>query len=159
MTRGGKQKGGAPQQALELRLLIQRFVRDWGLLDQDLTPCGQPVSTSHGHALMFLLERAGHARLPTQKELALELGIDKSNVARLCQRMEAAGHVVQSRCEDDARARNLRLTTKGLKVAKEVSDASELRFVELYEGIPSSQRTQLLSALRSLVDAARELRS
>src|SRR4051812_48217696 len=75
----------------ELRRSIQTFVRSFGLLAANETPCGKPLATSHAHALMFLFECAREDRLPTQQELGRALGIDKSNVARLCRRMENAG--------------------------------------------------------------------
>ncbi|MFI5120293.1 MAG: MarR family winged helix-turn-helix transcriptional regulator, partial [Thermoanaerobaculia bacterium] len=96
-------------EATRLRLLIQTFIRSSGLLAGDQTPCGHPVAVSHAHALMVLLETARKARPVTQRELGQALGIDKSNVARLCRRMESAGHLVQSRSKDDGRARLLAL--------------------------------------------------
>jgi hypothetical protein len=44
---------------------------------------------------MFLLARSGDATPPTQQALGEALGIDKSNVARLCGKMERQGHITQ----------------------------------------------------------------
>src|ERR1039457_1643788 len=96
----------------DLRRLIQTFIRSIGLLAGDQTPCGQPLAVSHAHALMVLLEATREDNRLTQRELGQVLGIDKSNVARLCRRMESAGHVVQSRSADDGRARLLSLTDR-----------------------------------------------
>jgi DNA-binding MarR family transcriptional regulator len=44
---------------------------------------------------------------PTQQDLGKTLGIDKSNVARLCARMQADRLITQERCSEDGRARRL----------------------------------------------------
>src|SRR4051794_33355373 len=84
-----------------LRALVQHFVRRFGLLVTRETPCGLPVSTSYAHALMVVLERGQRKERTSQADLAALLGIDKSNVARLCARMETAGHVIQERAPED----------------------------------------------------------
>ena len=93
--------------AERLRTLVQTFVRRFGLLLGDHTPCGQPISVSHAHALMLLASRS---EATSQSELGRLLGIDKSNVTRLCSRMEKLGHVRQSRAPTDRRSRLVRIT-------------------------------------------------
>jgi hypothetical protein len=44
-------------EAERFRGLVQQFVRSFGLLVATQTPCGHPISVSHAHALMVLLER------------------------------------------------------------------------------------------------------
>jgi DNA-binding MarR family transcriptional regulator len=79
--------GTRPRQndADALRTLVQQFVRQFGLLAESETPCGQPLHTSHAHALMILLhaDKAGIH----QAALARQLGIDKSNASRLVHRL------------------------------------------------------------------------
>ena len=111
-----------------LRELVQSFVRSFGLLVTRETPCGQPISPSYAHALMVLLERARDRRETSQADLALVLGIDKSNVTRLCSRMEAADHVLQARAPNDGRSRLLTLTVRGQRLAHRVERASHDRF-------------------------------
>lgn len=137
----------------ELRRSVQTFVRSFGLLAASETPCGQPIATSHAHALMFLRECACEDARPTQQELGRALGIDKSNVARLCRRMEAAGHLKQDRCEEDGRARLLRLTARGARLAEQVEEASRARFAGVMRAIPADARSALLTSLRALNDA------
>ncbi len=139
----------APDDAERLRRLVQSFVRRFGLLLEGQTPCGQPVSTSHAHALMFLLE-AGQAR---QNELGSALGIDKSNVTRLCAQMEAKGHVEQTRAPEDGRARLVSLTARGRRLAESVRHSSKRRFAEVLERIPPGRRRAVLAGLAAL-DAA-----
>ena len=133
-----------------LRGLIQTFIRSAGLLAGDQTPCGHPVAVSHAHALMVLLETARTGNHMSQRELGQALGIDKSNVARLCRRMEGAGHLVQSRSADDGRARILSLTARGTRLAKDVERSSGDRYESLMSAIPERSRAGVLSSLSCL---------
>jgi DNA-binding MarR family transcriptional regulator len=137
----------------DLRRLIQTFIRSAGLLAGDQTPCGHPVAVSHAHALMVLLETARNGEHASQRELGQALGIDKSNVTRLCRRMESAGHLVQSRSADDGRARLLSLTTRGTRLAKNVERSSRERFRRLMSAIPRRSRAGVLSSLACLNQA------
>jgi len=137
----------------DLRGLIQTFIRSIGLLAGDRTPCGQPLAVSHAHALMILLEAAREDDRLTQRELGQVLGIDKSNVARLCGRMESAGHVDQSRSADDGRARLLSLTAVGKRLATNVERSSRDRFRLLVSAIPRKSRAGVLSSLACLNQA------
>jgi DNA-binding MarR family transcriptional regulator len=130
-------------------------VRDFGLLTQDATPCGRPLTTSHAHALMVLLDEG---RSLSQKELADELGLDKSNVTRLCQKMEAEGQIEQVRHEQDARVRLLTLTARGAKLAREVEQASKERFATLLKAVPAAERARVFEGLALLSRAVRTLR-
>jgi len=133
-----------------LRSHIQRFVRSFGLLASDRTPCGKPLAVSHAHALMALAEHAREGSRMTQQALGRVLGIDKSNVARLCSRMERAGHVAQERSPVDGRARLISLTRAGVRVAETVGQASQERFRRVLEAVPPEFREDLLSALDRL---------
>lgn len=134
----------------ELRQLIQAFVRAFGLLTTDETPCGQALPTSHAHALMFLLDSAREGTLPTQQALGRALGIDKSNVARLARRMESAGHLAQDRSKEDGRARLLRLTARGKRLAEQVELASGERYASVMSAVPIVARSTLFESLATL---------
>jgi DNA-binding MarR family transcriptional regulator len=135
---------------------VQTFVRDFGLLAQDATPCGKPLATSHAHALMILLDET---RTLSQKDLADELGLDKSNVTRLCQKMEAEGQIEQVRGEEDARVRRLKLTSRGAKLAREIEQSSKDRFASLLKAVPAAERARVFEGLELLSRAVRTLRS
>jgi DNA-binding MarR family transcriptional regulator len=137
-------------EAERLRASVQTFVRRFGLLLQAQTPCGQPLPASHAHALMLLL---GAGRAVRQNELGAALGIDKSNVARLCAQMERKGHVKQEPDAQDRRARLVSLTAKGQRVGLEVKRASERRFVELLSRIPAARQSVVFAGLAALNDA------
>lgn len=137
----------------ELRSLLQRLFRRFGLVAGNVTPCGKPLSLAHAHALMVL---ALHEEL-SQQVLARELCIDKSNVARLCARMSEDGHVQQRTSDSDARSRLVSLTARGQRLAREVEAASRGRFTDLLQGIPAEHRRAVLVGLTHLVAAMEQL--
>jgi len=139
-----------PSDANQLRSSVQTFVRRFGLLLQDQTPCGQPLPTSHAHALMLLIAAGRPVR---QNELGAQLGIDKSNVARLCAQMEEKRHVRQEPDTEDRRARRVSLTAKGERVGREVKQASDRRFEELLSRIPAAKQTAVFAGLAALNEA------
>ena len=142
-----------------LRFLVQQFIRSFGLLASERTPCGMPLATSHAHALVVLLEHARKGAQVTQQQLGLALGIDKSNVTRLCAKMERAGHLVQSRSPTDGRARVLALTAKGQGLAERAETSSRTRFAQLLAALPARARVNVLDSLAALNGAVRAVRS
>ena len=147
VARSGEARGRAD--AAALRELVQGFVRRFGLLAGERTPCGQPLAVSHAHALLVMLDRAARGA-QTQQALGRALGIDKSNVARLCRKMESAGHLVQGRSVEDGRARLLSLTEAGVRVARGVEEASRARFAAVMAALAPGERGAVLAALRAL---------
>lgn len=140
-----------------LRTSVHRFVKAFGLLATDRTPCGTPVPLSCAYALVHLLEAGRRGEEPTQQELAHVLCVDKSNVARLCAKMERDGFARQRRSEHDGRSRRLTLTAKGKRLAERVESSSHARFARLLDAVPSHTRTTLLPALEALATAATQL--
>jgi DNA-binding MarR family transcriptional regulator len=145
--------GARTAAARELQVSVQAFVRSFGLLVTKQTPCGQPVSPSIAHALMAILDREEAGTLTYQHELAELLGLDRSSIARLCARLEADGRLKQEPAPDDARARLLRLTASGQRMASNIRAASLERFARIVEAIPPSKRSPLLDALKVLTAA------
>jgi DNA-binding MarR family transcriptional regulator len=139
--------------AQDLQVSVQAFVRSFGLLVTKQTPCGQPVSPSIAHALMALLDREEACVATYQHELAELLGLDRSSIARLCSRLEADGRLKQEPAPDDARARLLRLTASGQRMAGKIRVASQERFTRIVDAIPASKRPQLLDAMKLLTAA------
>lgn len=139
-----------PEAARELQVAVQTFVRNFGLLVTKQTPCGQPVSPSYAHALMLLLEREAGGFTTTQSELAAELGLDKSSIARLCARLEADERMTQQRVELDGRSRQLTLTAPGRKMATNIQSASLRRFRQVVDALPRAKRRAVLESLELL---------
>jgi DNA-binding MarR family transcriptional regulator len=141
----------AEQQDVEqIRALVQQFVRRFGLIVARRTPCGFPVSPSYAHALMLLHRRSREGQTTLQTDLAGTLGIDKSNVARLCERMVKAGHAVQTVPAEDGRSRAVALTAKGIRLAERIEIGSRDRFAALTASIPQQRRGAVIAALADL---------
>ncbi|MBX3184962.1 MAG: winged helix-turn-helix transcriptional regulator [Polyangiaceae bacterium] len=104
---------------------------------------------AHAHALMVLLARGELS----QQALGAELGIDKSNVARLCAKMVREEQARQRASKLDGRSRLVSLTARGVRLAQRVEGASRARFASLLEGIPSGRRADVIAALEHLVSA------
>ena len=153
---GGRHAATA-EDGKELRAAVQALVRGLGLLSSDRTPWGERLTISHAHALLILLECSQRGYKPTQHDLGKTLGIDKSNVARLCARMEAARLLTQERCREDGRARRLTPTEKGLQLAIRVEGASGNLFTAVMTVIPPHARDGVVSALEALDVAVREV--
>ena len=134
----------------EFRTLLQTFIRRFGLLGGDQTPCGKPLPPSDAHALMCL-RSAGEDGL-LQTALVEQLALDKSSVSRLVARLTEGGHVTAATAPD-ARARPIRLTRKGMKLAAEINEASHARFTTLLELVPARRRASRMTARHDLVDA------
>lgn len=143
--------------ARELQVSVQAFVRSFGLLVTKQTPCGQPISPSVAHALMSLLDREEAGVATYQHELAALLGLDRSSIARLCSRLEADGKLEQEAGPDDARARLLRLTASGQRMAGNIRTASLARFTRIVAAIPDAKRRPVLDSLKVLTAAVQTL--
>jgi DNA-binding MarR family transcriptional regulator len=134
----------------DFRALLQAFVRQFGLLSSDRTPCGKPVAPSDAHALMILRE-GGDPGLP-QASLAQSLGVDKSTASRLVARLTESGHLAAAD-SDDGRVRAVRLTKKGVRLAEEIDQASRARFAALLDRVPAERRARVVDSLRDVVAA------
>lgn len=104
-----------------LRDALHRLIVAQGALDTVSRPCGATIALPHAYALLAL--RGGPLRV---SDLAARLRIDRSNVSRLCARMEAAGEITRARDPADGRAWRLQLTPAGERAAEAV-DASSAR--------------------------------
>lgn len=144
--------------ATALRALVQQFVREFGLLNESATPCGQPLHTSHAHALMILRDAGGIG--VHQAVLARRLRIDKSNASRLVQQLAKKGHVkITTAPDEDARIKRVGLTAKGARLAASVEQSSRHRFADLLAAIGPSHRNAVLEGLELLTQALERSRS
>jgi DNA-binding MarR family transcriptional regulator len=141
----------------EFRSLLQEFIRGFGLLAADRTPCGKPLASSDAHALMVLLATEQEGMLPSA--LAAQLGVDKSTATRVVTRLTDAGQIASAPSTDDARARPIKLTKKGTRIATEVQVASRERFARLLEHVSPRLRGDVVDSLRELVSALKRMTS
>jgi DNA-binding MarR family transcriptional regulator len=121
--------------ARRLRDAVRHLVVAHGALEETRRPCGVELSIPHAYALLELLHRGEPM---TVTELASNLVIDRTNVSRLCARMEEAGHLAREPHPEDRRAIALRLTARGKKVAHAVDEQSAGHFDRLAKRLGGS---------------------
>lgn len=137
--------------AQRLQARIAAFVREFGLLQPDQTPCGQPISVSMAHALSDLLEADGLS----QTELAARLRLEKSTVSRLVAELRRRGWIERTRDQRDGRVARLFLTAEGRAQAGRLQAARAAKFGQLAGRLSDSDRATVEHALEALVRALR----
>ncbi len=140
------------QEADTAQEALMRFVRNFGLLQPDRTPCGQPLPVSEAHA-MVEIAREGRIR---QVELARRLRLEKSTVSRLVTNLTGRGWVRRDAADDDGRGVLLVLTDAGAIAAARQAEARRDRLTALLERIPDDQRAAVVRALHILAEATVE---
>ncbi len=124
-------------EAVALRAALRRLLITHGTLDEVRRPCGASLSMPHAWALQTLLEQ----KTMTVKALAKTLNIDRSNVSRLCARMEAQSEILRSRDPNDSRARLISLTPKGRELAQCIEASSTAYFQRVLQQMKGSGPT------------------
>lgn len=141
----------------QLAAVFIGFVRAFGLLRADVTPCGQQVSISTAHALCELAE----GQLLHQKALAARLGLTTSATSRLVDQLEAKGWATRNEDPNstDSRVRLITLTEEGQSAAERILEARALRFEQLLDAIPTDDRAAVIHALQLLRNATNAIDS
>jgi DNA-binding MarR family transcriptional regulator len=134
---------------IELRERVQAFVRSFGLLNQERTPCGRPLPTSHAHALQVL----GQEQPITQQVLAERLRLDKSTTSRLITQLGERGWVERGPNPANRREVRLSLTPAGQGALESILQASADRYRAMLGRIPPEKRAGVLEALDVLTAA------
>ena len=124
-------------------------------LDGERRPCGAPMSAAHAHALLTLREATAPMSISA---LARTVNIDRTNVSRLCARMEELGEVERSAHPSDGRSRLIVLTTRGQKLAAHVDTTSAQHFEAVVEAL-GEHTPGVLDALTRLADALQRIES
>ncbi len=132
-----------------LRDAVRHLVVAHGALEEARRPCGTPLSIPHAYALLELLQHDGPM---TVSELAERLAIDRTNVSRLCARMETSGEVTREPHPHDGRAVSLHLTSHGRKLARSVDTSSARHFEALAQRLGPSLG-HVVEALQALIRA------
>ena len=136
----------APRQ---LRDALRRLIVAHSTLDDARRPCGASLSMPHAWALLELFADGPM----TVSALAERLNIDRTNVSRLVDRMVDAGEAVRTPHPDDGRARLVRLTASGARLAAAVDASSAEHFATVVERLGdsgTSRSVDVLDALTSL---------
>lgn len=134
----------------ELRELLHSLTRYFDACERHQTQEGESVPSSYAQALMVLLDFQNKQMIPTLTDLVELLDIDKSNVTRLCQRMNESGHVDLTRDERDRRAKRVELTSSGVELAEFIQNASQERYEQVLSYFENSERQALFENLMRL---------
>ncbi len=149
MTETASPNAGVDQDAEKLQEQVIAFIRSFGLLRPDTTPCGQPLSVSEAHALRDLSRLDGCS----QTDLGNVLHLEKSTVSRLVNQLKTRGWVECDRDPDDRRVVRVRLTGQGRRVAGQVAASRSAYFARIVEGIPPAERETVITAFETVVKA------
>ncbi len=139
-------------QARALREALRYLVVAHGAQEPQRRPCGAALSLPHAYALLELLQNNGTL---TVTELAARLNIDRTNVSRLCARMEGEGQLTRTPDPRDRRARRLELTLKGHRLAQQIDISSAQHFQTLLQHLDADSHSvvQALNQLRAAMEA------
>ena len=133
---------------LELRSNVQKFVRLFGLLEQNVTPCGFPLSVSQVFALQELEKGT-----MSVTELASRLELERSSVSRLVDELVKGEFVSRSINEANRREMVLSLTEKGMRTIQQVRQQS-LRFYQSVLGsLSNTDQTLIIDGFKKFTGA------
>ena len=133
-----------------LQASVSAFVRGFGLLDRERTPCGLDLHVSEAHLIGDL---CGEGPMG-QKQLCERLHLSKSTVSRLVSQLIERGWVQREPDVSDGRAVLVSLTGEGRDVAERLGRGRARRFEDLLAAIPDDQCVVVIEGIRQLAAAA-----
>jgi DNA-binding MarR family transcriptional regulator len=139
----------------QLQGAVRELVRALGVLSEDRTPCGAAIAPREAHVLLLLREGEETAAALGQADVQRIVGIDKSNVARLLQRLGERGWVAQQPDPADRRRRIVRLTARGRATATALEQRSDALFAAVWRRLARAERTAIPGCLARLSEALR----
>jgi MarR family transcriptional regulator, transcriptional regulator for hemolysin len=96
----------------------------------------------------------GDGRQRTQLKIATQLGIDKSTLVPLLDRLERDGLIIRATSERDRRVRIPLATAAGIKVVKDVAIARDVAINDRLAAIPPADRASFHATLWRIVEGA-----
>lgn len=136
------------EEILNLRLYIQRFVRLFGFLDRNVTPCGFPLSVSQ---VMTLQELELHQL--TLMELSNKLQLERSSVSRLVDQLVKEGFINRETNAKNRREVLLSLTAKGNNSLLRVREQSVSFYEGILKNISEADQEKIIEVFQLLNDA------
>jgi DNA-binding MarR family transcriptional regulator len=112
-----------------------------------------PLSVSQLRA-MFVLERAEPMNL---RSLGEALDSSPPSVSRLCDRLQAVGHVERSTSAASRREVELRLSERGRAYLRDLRDRRKEHLRRLIESMPESARTALFEGLAAFQEVTSDV--
>jgi DNA-binding MarR family transcriptional regulator len=134
---------------------VQRFVRDFGLLQPGTTPCGKPLSPTQAHALAVISVQPGIA----QRDLGAALGLARATTSELVTQLALRNWIEQTASTRDRRQRSIRLTATGRRIAGEVDQARLTLMRSLLSSVAVDERARLVDAVEFLAETIHRYRA
>lgn len=148
-TARNRAAAGATEQTSDLNWLLHRAAQRMGdALDAE--------AMRHGITIRDQLVLSALAAEPGRAQLAIgaALGVDKTTLTTVLDRLERRGLVRRGPDPQDRRVRIPEVTAAGRALQLEVAGAVHAVERELLQAVPTDERTALRSALRRLADSA-----
>jgi DNA-binding MarR family transcriptional regulator len=134
---------------------LMGFVRDFGLLQPDRTPCGKPLTVTQAHALAHIADHPGI----TQRDLGDTLGLARATTSELVAQLADRGWITQHPSETDRRQRSLHLTPGGTRITTDVAAARQALMRELLAHVPSGDRERFVDSIELLASSVHQYRT
>lgn len=134
---------------------LMGFVRDFGLLQPDHTPCGKPLTVTHAHALAAIADQPGI----TQRDLGETLGLARATTSELVTQLANRGWITQRQSTDDRRQRSIDLNPTGRGITDDVARARQSLMSDLLADLAPDDQARLVDAVELLADTVHRHRS
>ena len=141
------------EDVLQLRGVVQQFIRSFGLLEQTKTPCGFSLSLSQVFALQELEKQT-----LTITELAEKLQLERSSVSRLVDALVKGGFVFRELNEKNRREVILSLTEKGTRSIQRVREQSVEFYSSILNKMSKTEQDLFLQCFKTFTESLIEVR-
>lgn len=135
---------------------FQSLIRELNRDHSRTTPCGIRLHPTHAHILMVIYN---NEKKLLQSEIALKLGIDKSNITRACDYLQKEKLIIRVASIEDKRSKEIQLTQKGKRIAKTSLNKSDQFISLLYKNIPSKDIKAVVNAFITIEKITNSFRS
>lgn len=139
------------EEILELRIMMQKFIRLFGFLNPNVTPYGYSLSLSQ----LISLQELEHKTL-TVGDLAELLLLEKSTASRLVDGLVKGGFVSRELNEGNRREVLVSLTEKGEKALHAVREQSVDFFSSLLDTMSEEEQEQVFRGFQRMTGAMLE---
>jgi DNA-binding MarR family transcriptional regulator len=133
---------------LDLRSNVQKFIRLFGLLEQNVTPCGFPLSVSQVYALQEL-----ENTMMSVTELAQRLNLERSSVSRLVDVLVKENFIQRDINEANRREMVLSLTEKGSRTIRQVREQSIKFYQSVLGDLPDNDQMIIMEGFKKFTVA------
>ncbi|WP_044640104.1 MarR family winged helix-turn-helix transcriptional regulator [Risungbinella massiliensis] len=126
--------------------LLSLFLKNWTkplLIDQEIDEISKKVTRSELIAL-FMLKQRGEA---TMSQLASDMGLQKSTLTNIRQRLTRRGLIQHYRDANDQRITRIRLTADGEEFANRILETMNRMLQKMKDALTSDELEQLIVLL------------